>query len=561
MAAVLGSCQLDSSPKQRTLVRKPRTNRYPSDSEDSTPASSEYNSESEYEISEDEKVILADNLIPPSTSSTSCRPTNLAASQNISTAPTNKPYVCSHVGCERSYRKPSRLQEHERSHTGERPFACSECGKSYLRESHLRAHARSHLPSSARPFVCSHELATVNTQPLRQGLIPTQRETPEASAVTVQSQVCGQRFWTSQHLRAHELAIHHGEKPYKCTLCPLAFAKHGALRLHTAETHSPPGTKPYQCEHAGCTQSFATNQKLKAHVKVHDATRYACAHRDCSSDTSNTAQFPTWSLLQEHMRSAHPPICPYQVCNGRTFTSSKGLRGHLKTHRDRELEANYCAGSSDTSHKRPYLEADSTSEPSEPPLKRRRGGEVGRDWLCPIDSCDKAFKSKRAQQDHVRVSHEGQRKFECPSDGCNKTFGYKHVMQRHLERHHRLQDNDPVLIKPASPDQKGATNASRIISLITGQDYDELPPSSNANAAHRPRVINCPWPNAFETTKPPHSTTSPTIDTLAKCAFKFSRAYDLRRHLRSAHALEVDTEEVNAWVSKYKYVRSNEGPN
>jgi hypothetical protein len=119
MAAVLGSCQLDSSPKQRTLVRKPRTNRYPSDSEDSTPASSEYNSESEYEISEDERVILADKLIPLSTSSTSCRPTNLAGPQNISTAPTNKPYVCSHVGCGKSYRKPSRLREHERSHTGE----------------------------------------------------------------------------------------------------------------------------------------------------------------------------------------------------------------------------------------------------------------------------------------------------------------------------------------------------------------------------------------------------------------------------------------------------------
>ncbi|CAE6463425.1 unnamed protein product [Rhizoctonia solani] len=562
MATVLDSCELSryhsKQPTKQNLGGKTRATQYPSDSEDSalTDSTSDSDSDLEYEVSGDERAAITEKETPSMTSLTGARPMKPLVPQSTSTVHTKKPYACTHAGCYKSYRKPSRLQEHERSHTGERPFVCSECGNSYLRDSHLRAHIRSHLPSSARPFVCSQEVPIVDLQSSEQELIPTQRVVPEGSAKTARTQICGQRFWTAQHLRAHESAIHQGEKPYKCTLCTLAFGKHNALRRHIADSHSPPGTKPYPCEHTGCTQSFATNQKLKSHTKVHDATRYACAQPDCSNDSASTpVQFPTWSLLQEHMRSAHPPKCPYATCEGRTFASSKGLRGHLKTHRDRELEASYATGSSDTSLlKRPHPGVDSTNESSEPPPKRRRGGEVGRDWLCPIDNCAKTFKSKKAQQDHMRVSHEGLRKFECPDTGCDKTFGYKHVMQRHLERHHRPQNNESALPKPNSKptNQKNTAKAGTLIGLLTGQDYDESPQSSKSNAPPRPRLISCPWPSAFGTTKLVNEPASSTIDNLVKCAFKFSRAYDLRRHLRSAHGLEAGADEVNAWVLKYK---------
>jgi hypothetical protein len=37
-----------------------------------------------------------------------------------------------------------------------------------------------------------------------------------------------------------------------------------------ASEHAPSGTKPYQCDHEDCTMSFSTNQKLHAHLKVHE---------------------------------------------------------------------------------------------------------------------------------------------------------------------------------------------------------------------------------------------------------------------------------------------------
>jgi general transcription factor IIIA len=52
--------------------------------------------------------------------------------------------------------------------------------------------------------------------------------------------------------------------------CGEAFKKNFQLRQHVASTHSPPGTKAFQCEHEECTKSFTTAQKLKTHTKTHD---------------------------------------------------------------------------------------------------------------------------------------------------------------------------------------------------------------------------------------------------------------------------------------------------
>lgn len=110
-------------------------------------------------------------------------------------------------------------------------------------------------------------------------------------------------------------------------------------------------------------------------------TRYTCSHMSCLT-AADTVYYATWTALQHHVRTAHPPTCPYPACNGRVFSAQKGLRAHLKLHEHREAEEGIQSSGSDAEDDR-----------DEPPRKKRRGGEVGRDWICDIESCKKDFKS------------------------------------------------------------------------------------------------------------------------------------------------------------------------
>ncbi|KAI0043129.1 hypothetical protein FA95DRAFT_1563607 [Auriscalpium vulgare] len=411
-----------------------------------------------------------------------------------------RPFPCTHYGCSKSYTKPSRLAEHERSHTGVRPFVCATCGKSYLRETHLQAHTRAHLPESDRPIVCEEE-------------------------------GCGKRFWTAQHLKYHENVLHKGEKPFKCTAeeCGAAFLKHHQLRAHLATEHAPPGTKPYQCEHAGCTKSFPTAQKLTAHGKVHNEKRYTCVHAAC---VSTETFFATWTALQHHNRTAHPPTCPHESCNGRVFATRGGLRGHLKVHEQREMEA-----------------SDSDEDGGERPRKRRRGGEIGRDWRCREPGCTKDFKSKKALTTHHTITHLGERNFVCTHEECGQTFGYKHILQRHVARVHghdlvdtarteaEEEDDDPDAeptdYETDAPVRKTPVDASAI-DAITGKAYAE----------RTPRKLACPYPHftGIQVELPQ------VVVGAEPCEYSFGRAYDLRRHLRAVHEVVLEKGALDRWA-------------
>ncbi|KAI0932343.1 hypothetical protein AcW2_001001 [Taiwanofungus camphoratus] len=416
-------------------------------------------------------------------------------------------FRCTYVGCDKAYTKPSRLAEHQRAHTGDRPYVCATCKKSYFRDTHLQAHARTHLPDSAKPFVC---------------------EEPE----------CNKRFWTTQHLRVHE-RLHRGEKPFKCSeaLCEASFSKHHQLRVHICAAHSPPGTKPYRCESVACTKSFTTSQKLRAHVKTHNEKRYTCVHQTCLPATNQPATYyPTWSALQHHMRTAHPPICPHPSCNGKTFTAQKGLRAHLKLHAERDLE---------TQLEKAVAESADEDEEEERPLKRRRGGEVGRDWICQEAGCSKDFKSKKALTTHHNVFHLGRRDFVCSYSGCQRAFGYKHLLQRHMAKVHSAHSSSSSESETCdSSDEAGETAAVPMgIDFITGNAYATRARMKSDN----PKILRCPYPD-LPAVLSGMSVSSASCSDVA-CLYVFSRAYDLRRHLQSEHGVEVEREAADRWVN------------
>lgn len=56
--------------------------------------------------------------------------------------------------CGKCFRQLPHLQDHERIHTGLRPFCCWICGKSFSVAARLTEHARTH--SGEKPYPCSH---------------------------------------------------------------------------------------------------------------------------------------------------------------------------------------------------------------------------------------------------------------------------------------------------------------------------------------------------------------------------------------------------------------------
>ncbi|KAK6973439.1 hypothetical protein BgiMline_024648 [Biomphalaria glabrata] len=163
---------------------------------------------------------------------------------------------CKYPGCGKQFKKLCRLKQHQKLHSGEKPFVCEypDCNWAFTSASKLKRHQTKH--TGLRRWACP---------------------------------MCRKQFQRSEHLRGH-LITHTGDRPFVCPVegCGNTFTAKSTLYVHLKKHDESGKTIVYHCPMEKCERHYTNKVSLRQHILVKHCN-VPQDHLPCVTDNQGTA--------------------------------------------------------------------------------------------------------------------------------------------------------------------------------------------------------------------------------------------------------------------------------
>ncbi|KAF0286665.1 Zinc finger protein 341 [Amphibalanus amphitrite] len=358
----------------------------------------------------EQECLELDRLDPSSAAQTTDRPAAPAAKNTCDV-------------CHKAFSKRFDLLQHQRKHTGEKPFRCPVCGRCFTQKSNLKRHIESHRvwPGGARETLPSDPAASGGHQCRHcaqtfdgYGAFKSHlRQHDEIKVYRCPQRDCGATCDDQDRFLEH-LRRHHAQLEFTCHVCGHVFTSLRLLSDHVAASHGgladgEETEKPSFFCHR-CQSRYSSLSALEYHLQTnsHNFTCKLC------SKVFNSERF-----LRRHLQThSSTPTFTCKKC-GKAFNTQGYLRAHMKTHSDqRQFVCETC-------NKR-FKRRDQ--------LRRHPGDPLARSGLlCPFrahNGCSRTFSRSDKLNLHV-VTHAAAR-HKCKT--CGKLYSRQDAMTKHAKR-------------------------------------------------------------------------------------------------------------------------------
>ncbi|KAK9954693.1 hypothetical protein ABG768_016742 [Culter alburnus] len=354
--------------------------------------------------------------------------------------------------CDKVFTKNFDLQQHIRSHTGEKPFQCIVCGRAFAQKSNVKKHMQTHkvwpagvhstasrMPITVRVLpLNNHE----NSQQTEEEEHEQAIEEPDAEVQETQGPAEGkQSDGTNQNKQIILI-----DSSYQCQFCSAKFSTYFQLKSHMTQHKNE---QVYRCVVKSCSQTFQKLDQFLEHIHTHqEQLTYRChqcskvfpslfelglhqySHSFCPQQNQRKetnyyrcmkcqSKYSTQEALEQHLLNAtHNYPCPHCM---KVFPCERYFRRHLSTHGvGGKFKCQICKKFFKTEH---YLKLHTQIHSGEKPYK------------CSV--CEATFNRKDKVKRHMLI-HEPFKKYKCPFRthvGCTKEFNRPDKLKAHILSH------------------------------------------------------------------------------------------------------------------------------